>query len=177
MGETAESLTFGAMAIRKYLGDENPDDRALPNRVRGDEGEDADRNERKMIGKERPRDQAQRDDVAERADIEKSAAAQPVNQPEADKSENEISDADADGLQQRSLCPETGKFKDARRKIQNGVDAGQLIEERNQDSEHDRLAQTRSPEMSRLRLLRRCGHNRIRPSGNFGFWRPPGAFF
>jgi len=57
--ETAERLALRAMAVGKYFGDENPDDRALPDGVRGDEGEDADGNEREMVREESPRDQAE----------------------------------------------------------------------------------------------------------------------
>ena len=101
-----------------------------------------------MICKKGPGDEAERGDVAERADIKKSAPAQPVNQPEADERENKIGDADADRLQQRGFCAEAGKFKNARREIQNRVDARHLIEERNQDGEQDRFAKTSRPEMS-----------------------------
>ena len=44
MSETAEALAFGAMAIRKYFRDEDPNYRTLPDRVGGDEGENASRN-------------------------------------------------------------------------------------------------------------------------------------
>ena len=47
----------------------------------------------------------------------------PVNEPETDKSENQIRDADADRLQQRGLRAQSGKFKDARREIENRIDA------------------------------------------------------
>ncbi len=111
------------MAIGKYFGDENPDHCSLADRVCGDEGEDANRHDQEVTGKESPCDQAKRSNVADRADIKKSAPAQPVNQPESDKSENQIRDADADRLQQRGFRAEAGKFKDARREIQNRIDA------------------------------------------------------
>src|SRR5580693_7393399 len=106
-----------------------------------------------MVRKESPRDETERGNVAERANIKKSAPAQPVNQPEADKRENEIGNANANRLQQRGLCTEAGEFKDAGSKIQNRIDARHLIEERNQDGEQDRFAKAPSPEMSRRRLL------------------------
>ena len=45
MREAAERLAFGAMAVGKDFGNENPDDRSLTDGVRGDEGEDADRHD------------------------------------------------------------------------------------------------------------------------------------
>ena len=148
MGEAAEGLALGAMPVGKYLGDKNPDDRSLADGVGRDEGEDADRHQRKMIGKKGPGDQAERNDVTERANIKQRAPAQPVNQPESDKSENQIGDADADGLQQRGFCAEAGQFKDAGREVQNRIDAGELVEEGDQDGEQNRLLKTRRPEMS-----------------------------
>src|SRR5580698_1493759 len=65
--EAAQSLAFRAMTIGKYLGDKYPDDRALADRVRSDEGENANRYERQMISKKRPRNEAERRDVAVRA--------------------------------------------------------------------------------------------------------------
>ena len=102
--EAAEALTFRAMTVGKYLRDENPDDRTLTDRVGGDEGEDTNGDDREMLRKEGPGNQTKGRDVAERANKEKRSAAQPVNQPKADKGEDEISDADADGLEQRRLA-------------------------------------------------------------------------
>src|SRR5258708_28569623 len=102
-----------------------------------------------MTGKERPGNQAERRDIAERSDIEQCAAAQPVNQPESDERKNEIGNADADRLQQRGFCAEASQFKYARREVQNRIDAGELVEERNQDGEQDGFAEALRPEMSR----------------------------
>src|ERR1022692_140813 len=101
-----------------------------------------------MVRKESPCNQPERGDVAERANIKKSAPAQPVNQPEADKGENKIGDANADRLQQRGFSAKPGKFEYARREIQNRIDARHLIEKRNQDGEHDRLSKGHSPQKS-----------------------------
>src|SRR5579872_1161751 len=111
------------MAVGENFGNEDPDDRALADGVGGDEGEDAGRDNGNMCGEKSPGSQAERGDVAERSDIEKSAAAKAVDQPESDKSEDEIGKADADGLQQCGLCPQAGEFEDARSEVENGVDA------------------------------------------------------
>src|ERR1039458_734390 len=64
---------------------------------------------------------------------------------------------------------EAGQFKDARREIQNCVDAGELVEEGNQDGEQDRFLQPFGPETSRRRLLGRGGDDLIRLSCDFCF--------
>src|ERR1700686_3436397 len=101
-----------------------------------------------MVGKERPGDQTKGGDIAERANVEERSPAQAVDQPEADKGENEIGDADPDGLQQSGFCAEAREFKDAGREVQNCVDAGHLVEECNQNSQQDGFTQTPRPEMS-----------------------------
>ena len=148
MRAAAQALALRAMAIGKYLGDENPDHRSLADRVRGDEGEDANRHDQEVPGKESPCHQAKRSDVADRADIKKSAPAEPVDQPESDESKNQIGNADADRLQQRGFRGEAGQFKDAWREIQNRIDARHLVEEGDQDGQQDWFAKTHRPEMS-----------------------------
>src|SRR5579863_10344232 len=59
VGETAEGLTFGAMAVGEYLRDKDPDDSSLADGVGSDEGEDADRHDREMLGEKRPRSRAE----------------------------------------------------------------------------------------------------------------------
>src|ERR1700726_1881292 len=122
-----------------------------------------------MVGKKRPGDETKRGDIAERADVEEGSAAQAVNQPETDKSENEIGDADPDGLQQCSFCGEARQFKDTRREIQNRVDPGHLVEECNQDGEQDRFAKAARPEMSGGSLLGGGGENCVCLGSDFGW--------
>src|SRR5208337_2576807 len=169
MREAAQGLTFSAMPVWKYLGNKNPDDRCLPDGVRSNEGKNADWHDRKMLSKKRPGHQSERADVAERANKKKRASSQSVNQPEANKGKNEIGNADADRLQQRRLCPEPSKFKDARSEVENRVDAGELIEERNQNGQQNRFAQTPCPEMCRRSSFRRSSHNLVRLGVNLTF--------
>ncbi len=79
--ETAQSLAFRAMAVGENFGDENPDHRSLSNRVCGNERENADRHNGVVLGEKSPGHKSEREDVAERSDVEKSPAAEPVNQP------------------------------------------------------------------------------------------------
>src|ERR1700682_161615 len=126
VSEAAKSLTFRAMTIGKYLRDKNPNHRSLADRVGGDESEDANRHDREMTCKESPGNETERCDVAERANIKKGAPAESVNQPEADKSKNQIGHANTNGLQQGRFRTQARKFKDAGSKVQNRVDAGWL---------------------------------------------------
>src|ERR1700716_2736404 len=122
-----------------------------------------------MTCKEGPGNETERGDVAERANIKKGAPAQAVNQPETDESENEVSHANADRLQQSSFCAEAGEFKDARSEVQNRVDARKLVEEGNQDGKQDRFLQTPGPEISGRCFLGRCSDDRVRLGCDFGF--------
>src|SRR6476469_2486435 len=79
--EAAKSLAFRPMSVGKNLGDENPDHRSLSNRVRGDKCENADRHNGVVLGEKSPSHKAEREDVTEGSDIEKSSSAQTVNQP------------------------------------------------------------------------------------------------
>jgi len=167
--EAAEGLTLRTMTVGKYLGDENPDDRSLANGVRGDEGEDTNRHDAVMLRKKSPGNQTERADVSERADKEKRAATQPVNEPEADKRENEIGEADANGLQQRGFRAQPGKFKYAWGEIENRIDAGELVEKCNQDGEQNRFAKTACPEMCRGCSFRGRSHNLVRLGFDLGF--------
>jgi hypothetical protein len=137
------------MPIWKNLRDEDPDDRALADGMRGDEGKDARGHDAEVLGEKRPRAQPERRDVAERADDEQRAPSEPVDEPEARKREEEIRDANADGLQQRGLRTESGHFKNARRKVEHRIDAGELVKKGDQEGEQDRHAMFRAPEAVR----------------------------
>ena len=81
VGEAAQSLALRPMAVGENLGDENPDYRSLSNRVCGNERENADRHNGVVLGEKSPGHKAERENVAERSDIEKSPAAEAVDQP------------------------------------------------------------------------------------------------
>src|ERR1700692_2740543 len=106
-----------------------------------------------MVGKEGPRNETKRSNVAERANVEEGSPAQAVDQPETDKGENEIGDADTDRLQQCGFRGKPREFKDSRREIQNCVDPGHLVEECNQDGEQNRFGKSARREMSGGSLL------------------------
>src|SRR5579872_1232292 len=73
--EAAQRLAFGAMTVGKNLGDEDPDHRSLADGMRRDESKNTRRHDGVMLRKESLSDQAERSNVAERADIEQSSAA------------------------------------------------------------------------------------------------------
>src|ERR1041385_5972277 len=141
----AERLARRAVGVGEDLGDQNPDHGALADRVRRDKGEDAGRHDGDVAGIEGPRAEAERRDVAERADEQQRAPAEPVDEPEADEGEDEVRDADADRLQQRRLLAETGEAEYARREVEDRVDAGELVEERDEEGERDGDAEAPGP--------------------------------
>src|SRR6516225_8784148 len=81
MREAAECLTLSPMLIRKYLGDEYPDNSSLADRVSRNECEDAERNNRIVLRKESPRHQAERRDIPERSNVKKRTPPQSINEP------------------------------------------------------------------------------------------------
>lgn len=123
MREAAERLTFCSKPVRKNFRNEHPDDRALADGVRGDEGKDARRHDGEVFSKERPRAQSERPDVAERSDVEQRASTEAINQPQADEREDKVRHANTDGLQQRGLLAEACEFENARREVEDRVDA------------------------------------------------------
>ena len=123
MREAAESLAFRAMAVGENFRDENPDHRSLSNRVCGNERENAYRHDDIVLGEKPPGHKAEREDVAEGSDVEKSPAAETVDQPKPDKREYQVSETDADGLQQRCFRRQSSEFKNAGSEIENCVDA------------------------------------------------------
>ena len=99
---------------------------------------------------------------------EQRAAAESVDKPQTDESEDEVRDPDADGLQQRGLLAQTGQFKDARSEVEDGIDAGELIEERHQERDEYRRPHAAAPEaLRRARFFTGSGHG-IRAGFQFG---------
>ena len=156
MGETAERLAFGAVAVGEDLRNEHPNNRPLAHGVRGDERKDAPRHNGVVLREKRPCCQPQRRDIAKRADVEQRAPAEPVNQPEAHEGEDQVGDANADGLEQCGFLAQAAHLENARREVEHRVDTGELIEEGDQDREEDRNAQTPGPELGGDCLLGMC---------------------
>ena len=100
--------------------------------------------------------------------IQQRAPAQPVNEPQTDKSEDQIGHANADGLEQRGFLAQTGHLKNARRKIENGIDAGELVEERDEKGEQDRArAAAKSKNVRRWPCSEEAAMNLIRLGFDF----------
>ena len=134
----------------------------------GDEREDAERDDRKRLGIERPRAQPERGDIAERPDVEEGAASEAVDEPETDVGEDEVGDADADGLEQRGLLAEPCPLEDARREVEDGVDAGKLVEEGDEECEHDRDPEPPREELGGLCAVAHAVLNRVGEFGDLG---------
>ena len=59
VGEAAQRLTLRAMPVREDLGNEHPDDSALPNGMSGNKSKDTGRHDRKILREECPRTKAE----------------------------------------------------------------------------------------------------------------------
>src|SRR5512139_806073 len=81
MRGTAKSLSGRAMTVREDLADEDPDHRSLSHRMRGDERENAKRDEGEMLSVEGPGTKTQGKDVSERADDQQGSAAKMIDKP------------------------------------------------------------------------------------------------
>ena len=124
MGGAAQGLALGAIAVGEDFGDKYPDDGTLAHGMRGDEREDTGGDDAEMQREKGPGRKSQGKNVAKGANEKEGAPTQPVDQPQANKSEDQIRDANADGLQERRFGAQAGHFKNTRGKIKDGIDAG-----------------------------------------------------
>jgi hypothetical protein len=92
------------------------------------------------IGREDPRDAGEAGCGAGCADEEKRFAAELVDEAHADHGEDEVGEADGDGLLIAGELAESGRREDAVEVIEDGVDAGKLIECADGDGEEKRVA-------------------------------------
>ena len=134
------------MFVWEYLGDQHPDHGTLANRMCRNEHEYTGRHDTEMRGEKRPRHQAQRNDVPKGAYEQQSAAAELVDEPQTQERKYEVGQADTHRLQQGGLFGQSGHLENARREIQHRIDAGQLIEQRDQHGKQNRRAQIAGPE-------------------------------
>jgi len=80
------------------------------------------------VGGKEPRDRCQAACRARRANQKKGFAAQLVDQTHADDGEDQIGESDGDGLLVAGDLAEAGGGEDAVQVIEDGVDAGKLVE-------------------------------------------------
>ena len=106
--------------------------RTLTDCMGGDEGKDRERDDAEILRFESPCAESERDDVSEGADDEQLFPSDAINQPEAGEGEDKVGETDADGLEQSRLGAESGHFKNAGCEVEDGVDAGELVEERDE---------------------------------------------
>jgi hypothetical protein len=82
-----------------------------------------------MAAEESPGHQSQRADIPERADEQKRATSQAIDEPKPYEGKHEIGEPDADRLKQSRFGSQSGEFEDARCEIENRVDPRELVEE------------------------------------------------
>ena len=119
---TTQRLALCPVTIRENLGNEDPDNGTLTDRMGSDEGKDAKRDDAKVFGEKGPGTQTERHDVAKGSDVEKSPPAESINEPESEKGEDQIGDSNSNGLKQSCLFIESGEFKGPRRTVENRID-------------------------------------------------------
>ena len=104
------------MSRWKDLRNQNPYHSTLPNRVSGDECENTSSYDAVRLRKIGVGAKSQRDDVTCRANVQQSAAAETVDQPEPDKRKDQIGDSNPKRLKQLncSLEPAIPKIRGAK---------------------------------------------------------------
>ena len=131
------------MPLRANIGGEDlaevdPDDRALR---KSEEDDEADKQGKKqlevLIDGEDIRDAGERKAGADRADEEQGLAAELIDDGDAEQGGDEVGGADHNGLVGARDRGKAGAGEDVIEIVENGVDAGELIEEADGDGEKD----------------------------------------
>ena len=140
MRGAAQRLAVSAHFVGKNFGNENPDDRALPDSVRSDEHKQPQRHHdaAERFGKKRESHSRQGNNVADAADVHQKTAPLLVNQRQTHHGKNEVHQADACGREQGCVVAHAGHVENARSVVDHCVDARYLVEKSDQKSEQDR---------------------------------------
>ena len=134
-----------AVLVRKYLREQNPHDRSERDRERRDEADDRDQHQpgidRVHLGvglTESPCDRQQRQRHARDADREQRLAPQAIDEPDGHDGHDDVDQADEHGLTERSAHAAARLREDRRQVIEDRVDAGDLLKERQAErNQHD----------------------------------------
>lgn len=129
-----------AVSVRENFGQHHPDDRTERHGERCDVGQDEEQDERprRMTGVEGSPDRRKTDGHDRRTDKQQRFAADLVDEPDGENRKCEIDEADENRLHERSVRARAGRFKDFRRVIHDGVDAGDLLQHGEADADEQR---------------------------------------
>jgi hypothetical protein len=128
------------------LGDHQPEDRAESDREAGDADDQCDQCQvrngvtQARRGEEHP-EHHQGDDQPDRADDQEDPSSEAVKQEYRDDGEDNVGQADEDGLGDRARDAAAGEAQDRRRVIDNRVDADDLLEDRERKSRRSASAE------------------------------------
>src|ERR1022692_1362477 len=141
MGEAAEALALGADQVGKHFAEVDPDDGALRE---GEETDEADEQpDQELLALSGGKDDGhtgQTNGGAGGAGEQQFFAAQAVDHAHGDDGEEEVGGADGHGLEVAGDFVEAGALEDVVEVIEDGVDAGHLVEEADGDGEEDGAA-------------------------------------
>ena len=137
----AHALALGANRVGKDFADVNVNDQALGKSKEGDKG-DQQGQQRGLVavGIKDPSHAGKANGSTDGSDDEQALAAETVDQRHADQGEDEIGDADGDGLRVAGELAEAGGGKDGVHVADDGIDTAQLIEGADGDGQEQRIA-------------------------------------
>src|ERR1700683_14309 len=139
--KAAEALTFGADLVGEDFADVDPDDRALGKREEGDEADQQpDQQVLMLMSEEDVGYAAEAGCGAHRAHQEECFSADLVDHGHGDHGEQEICGADGYRLQVAGNLAEARGDKDVVDVVEDGVDAGELVEHADGNGEENREA-------------------------------------
>ena len=155
MRERAQGLAPGAHTVGENLRDEHPDDGTLSEGVRGDEAEQSEEDQPDgsgaallevavLVCEHHARQEAERDQVSDRAHDHELAAADAVDDGEGGHRSDQVHEADDDGSDVgegiAQDCGAARELHDLGRVVEDRVDARELVEHRDAESHEDDLA-------------------------------------
>src|ERR1700735_290837 len=163
----AQALTFGANGVGKYFADVNPDDRAERSEKENVADQNPDEAALVLLGKKNLGHAGQAESSAGGADQEQGFASKLVNQGHGQERSAKIHGADGDGLQIAGQFAEPGGHKNSGQVVEDGIDAGELVEDSGGDREKNRVAKFAGKQ--RLGALRFFQGGRVHNFGELGF--------
>src|SRR6185312_17022706 len=144
----AEALALGAHVRREDFAEIDPDDRSLRDSKERDETNQ--KREQKILVRVRTIDEGhadKADSVAHCADQEQCFATELVNEADADEGCNKIRGSDDDCLHVCADGTEAGAAEDVVEVVEDGIDAGELIEESDRNGQEDQQLVAADKEM------------------------------
>ena len=133
-------MALGADVGGEDLGEIDPDDGSLRDGEGHDEAyEEGEEEVEVLVGVEEPGHSGEGEAAAYGSDEEEGLTADLVDDGDADEGSDEVGEADDNGLLGAGDGAEAGVGEDVVEVVEDGVDAGELVEEADGDGEEDEL--------------------------------------